>query len=249
MELVCFGSSSSGNCYWIELDRPAGQAPVRILLEAGLSFGDIIKKATAAGKRLADIDAVLISHNHADHSRSAKILAERGFRVYGNRHVCSSPLCLCEHKKVKMIAADTYVIPFLVSHDAESTFGYVINSGKEQILFFTDCAFFTADLSQMHFDYVLAEANYDAQVIHFAYEEAKKSGNTSEVFRYERLIKSHMSLSGCIKHLKKMNLSATKAIFLIHLSERHANRTLFKQRVSASTKLPVYVCEKFGGII
>lgn len=249
MELVCFGSSSAGNCYWIELDRPDGQAPVKILLEAGLSYGEIVKKATAAGKRLADIDAVIVSHDHKDHSRAAKELARRGFCIFGNEHVCSSPLCLCEHKKVKVIAADTFIIPFLVSHDADHTFGYVINSGKEQILFFTDCAFFTADLSNMHFDYVLAEANYDAQVIHFAYEEAKKSGNASEVFRYERLIKSHMSLSGCIKHLQKMDLSGTKAIFLIHLSERHANRTLFKQRVYKATKIPTYVCEKFGGVL
>ena len=38
MKMVCFGSSSAGNSYYVELTRNGGKPPVKLLLEAGLPY-------------------------------------------------------------------------------------------------------------------------------------------------------------------------------------------------------------------
>lgn len=248
MKFINFASSSAGNCYWLELERSSG-TPVKIMLEAGLQYKEIARSATKCGLKLSELDAVLISHGHTDHARGANQMASRGFQVYGNKEVCSSVMTEMHDKAVKVIAADTYVLPFLVQHDAPDPFGYYIQTDKESVLFFTDCKFFKADLSQFKPDYILAEANYDGRTIHFALKEAEEKGDWANISRYKRLLQSHMSLSNCIKTLKKLDLSGTKSIFLIHLSDRHANENVFKRSVRDETGVNTYVCRKYGGLL
>ena len=58
-----------------------------------------------------------------------------------------------------------------------------------------------------------------------------------------------MSLAHCRDHLKKLNLSQCKAIFLMHLSDRHANENKFKETIFEATGINTYVCKKNGGIV
>ena len=44
MFMICLASSSSGNCYYLELARQAGREPVRLLMEAGIPYKEIIAK-------------------------------------------------------------------------------------------------------------------------------------------------------------------------------------------------------------
>ena len=119
----------------------------------------------------------------------------------------------------------------------------------EMILFVNDCKYFAEDLSQQQFDYVFIESNYDGQVIHFAYEAAKEQHNEVDIKRYERILNSHMSIKHTCDQLKKLDLSNCKGIFLMHLSDRHANPNLFKQRVQKQFGKPCFVCRKSGGIL
>ena len=45
MKMICFGSSSAGNSYYVELTRNGGKPPVKLLLEAGLPYKEIAAKA------------------------------------------------------------------------------------------------------------------------------------------------------------------------------------------------------------
>lgn len=242
------GSGSSGNCYLLDLERP-GKPSAKILLEAGIGYTDLLTRMSSYGLKLTDVESVLISHEHKDHAALAITLAKRGMRVYGNERVCSSPSYECKHKTVKCIASGVYVVPFRVEHDAPDTFGYLISTEAESVLFWTDCKYIRADLSHYKPDYILAEANYDGQVIHFALEEAERADDRGNIFRYKRLLQSHMSLMNCVKTLGTLDLTNTKAIFLIHLSERHANESYFKKTVESSTGVQTFVCKKSGGII
>lgn len=248
MNFYNFGSGSSGNCYLLDLERP-GRASAKILLEAGIGYTDLLTRMSSYGLNLTDVDAALISHEHKDHAALAKTLAKRGMRVYGNARVCSSPTYECKHKMVKCVASGVYVIPFKVEHDAPDTFGYLISTEAESVLFWTDCKYIRADLSHYKPYYILAEANYDGRVIHFAMEEAERADDRGNIFRYKRLLQSHMSLMNCIKTLRTLDLTNTKAIFLIHLSERHANESYFKKTVEDSTGVQTFVCKKSGGIV
>ena len=69
---ICqLGSGSRGNATWIATDR------TRLLIDAGFSFREIGKRLDAIGERAEDLDAVLISHEHADHIRGLPQTAKK----------------------------------------------------------------------------------------------------------------------------------------------------------------------------
>ncbi len=251
MRFVNFGSSSSGNCYYIEMQRKEPMPPAKILLEAGISYKEVIKKAGMEQVDLSGIDAILVTHEHQDHARAVKDFRNRGFRVYGNARITEGdPALTLAAKTTKVIAIDTTVTPISVEHDAPDSLGFIVRTPLESMVFINDCKYFAADLSSIPFDYVAIEANYDGQTVHFAYEQAKKDSNRGDMNRYQRIVNAHMSIAHCIKHLEKMDLSQCKAIFLMHLSDRNSNAERFKYRVQQATGLPnVFVCRKNGGIL
>ena len=251
MRFVNFGSSSSGNCYYIELQRADGMPPAKILLEAGISYKEVIKKAGMERVDLSGIDAILVTHEHQDHARAVKDFKKRGFKVYANERITEGdPTVTLRAGQAKVIAIDTTVTPVSVEHDAPESLGFIIRTARETVFFFNDCKYFSADLSSIPVDYVMIEANYDGQTVHFAYEQAKNDSNRSEMGRYQRIVNAHMSIAHCITHLQKMDLSQCKAIFLMHLSDRNSNAERFKYRVQQATGIQnTFVCRKNGGIL
>ena len=250
MKMVCFGSSSAGNSYYVELTRNGGKPPVKLLLEAGLPYKEIVAKAAINQINMAEIDGVLVTHGHADHCRSVADFKRRGAKVYANQYITAGdPATTLRAGTAKLIALDTTVVPFKVEHDADEPLGFMISTGVETILFVNDSKFFKARMDGIQFDYVMIEANYDGQVLHFALENAKKDNDLGNIRRYERILNSHMSLNNCIKHLKQMDLSKCKAIFLMHLSDRHARQYKFKEEVQKATGIQTFVCKKSGGMI
>lgn len=251
MRFVNFGSSSSGNCYYIEMQRKEPMPPAKILLEAGISYKEVIKKAGMEQVDLSGIDAILVTHEHQDHARAVKDFRNRGFRVYGNARITEGdPALTLAAKTTKVIAIDTTVTPISVEHDAPDSLGFIVRTPLESMVFINDCKYFAADLSSIPFDYVAIEANYDGQTVHFAYEQAKKDCNKTEMKRYQRIIDAHMSIAHTIQHLEAMDLSRCKAIFLMHLSDRNSNAERFKYRVQQATGIQnTFVCRKNGGLL
>jgi len=253
MKFYNFASSSAGNCYWLELERASG-SPVKLMIEAGIPYKDILRKSTEYGLNILDLNAILVTHNHQDHYKAGRDLVKRGFRIYGNGTVCSSFNEQLYHDHLKVIAPDTFVIPFAVEHDAPDPLGFVIFTDNtdpryatEKVLFVADCKYWTADLSWVPFDHVIIEANYDGQLLHHAYRHAIETADKAEERQYRRIFDAHMSIHNCCKALGKMNLTKCKSIYLIHLSDRNANEYKFKKQVEEATKLPCFVCGKYGG--
>lgn len=70
-------SSSSGNCTYI------GGASGGILIDAGVSAKRIVKTLTDIGADIHTIGAIFITHEHTDHIKGLKVLADRhGIDVY-----------------------------------------------------------------------------------------------------------------------------------------------------------------------
>lgn len=252
MKFICLASSSAGNCYYVEIER-VNLPPVKLMLEVGIPFKEIMYKGLNQGIKMSEINAAVVTHGHGDHCCAAKDFVSHRIPFYANEDVLSkcggNPKNRLIHNEMRYLAKDTLIIPFNVEHDAPNSLGFVICTDKETLLFVNDCKFFKADLSDYKFDYVCIEANYDGQQMHFAYEDAKQKNDYQNIARYERLFDSHMSLAHCRDHLKKLNLSQCKAIFLMHLSDRHANENKFKETIFEATGINTYVCKKNGGIV
>ena len=234
--IVNLGSSSEGNAFYIELIAD-NQKPFNLLIECGFEYKDLLKRLIQNKIDVLDIDAVLVTHLHKDHSASFKHLYDRGYKTY-------APKSVYEHNNLKydetnalkaytvnIISPGIFVKPIpLEHHDTDKqieNFGYIIELEKDySILFAIDTKYIPQDLSDYKFNLIFIEANYIESNIKFALFDAQKNKDRGKVARYKRLYNSHFSLENLARTLdgsinemaKPFDLSQCDTLFMMHLS-------------------------------
>jgi phosphoribosyl 1,2-cyclic phosphodiesterase len=245
-----FGSSSEGNCYYIELLSNRLTKPYKLILELGFNYNETLKFLTKNNVSINEIDGVLISHWHSDHSKSVLDFVKRGFNVFAPKDVFekqkifSDEKFIMEEYKWKKLVDGIDVLPIPLEHfdngERVNNFGYIIDVDDSDftILFVTDTKFIPQDLSKFSFDMILIEANYLEDTTTFALREAQSTNNYANITRYSRLVDSHMSLENLARTLdgsirensKPFDLSKTKFIGLLHLSSnKTTNKMYYKE--------------------
>ena len=77
MRMTVLASGSKGNSTVVATSR------TRILVDAGLSCREILKRMHIAGEDPRSLDAILITHEHQDHVQGVAVLARKlGIPVY-----------------------------------------------------------------------------------------------------------------------------------------------------------------------
>ena len=77
MRMTVLASGSRGNSTLVATSR------TRILVDAGLSCREILKRLQIAGEDPRALDAILITHEHQDHVQGVAVLARKlGIPVY-----------------------------------------------------------------------------------------------------------------------------------------------------------------------
>ena len=77
MRMTVLASGSKGNSTVVATSR------TRILVDAGLSCREILKRMHIAGEEPRSLDAILITHEHQDHVQGVAVLARKlGIPVY-----------------------------------------------------------------------------------------------------------------------------------------------------------------------
>src|SRR5258705_3078536 len=71
MRMTVLASGSKGNSTVISSSR------TRVLVDAGLSCRELLKRMSIAGEDPAQLDAILITHEHQDHIAGLSVLARR----------------------------------------------------------------------------------------------------------------------------------------------------------------------------
>lgn len=225
MKIVCSKTGSSGN-FSIITDGNSYLA-----IDAGLK----IDKCQQISKyQLHKINGIIITHNHSDHISHLKDFIKMGKVVYAPEDVWHKIGNLGAYKRyckslsslrTKGIEIGSFIIkPFKVKHlNSDLTecnnYGYLIYSKvtKEKMLWITDCAYINNTFPPV--DYICIECNY-VDIENYTEEELNYISNISVE---KRRFDSHLSLSRCIKFLKKQDLSKIKFIKLLHLSESQGN--------------------------
>ena len=64
MQFICFGSGSSGNCYYLE---SRGEA---ILIDLGIGIRAFKKHMRDYGLTIPKIKAIIVTHDHTDHIKA-----------------------------------------------------------------------------------------------------------------------------------------------------------------------------------
>jgi phosphoribosyl 1,2-cyclic phosphodiesterase len=166
------GSGSRGNATFIKTER------VRILLDAGMSRKELGKRLEAIGEDPDGIDAVLITHEHADHAGGLKVLLKdlpiEAFLTWGTIRALEAEQYEMGDSKIVPIQAgipftiaDIEVFPFRVPHDALEPVAYNLNCNGVKITQLTDIGYLpdevVARLNES--DVLILESNHDLEML------------------------------------------------------------------------------------
>jgi phosphoribosyl 1,2-cyclic phosphodiesterase len=170
---VCsLSSGSDGNATYI------GTSRTNILVDVGLTLKDTIDALQSIDVSPYDLDAILISHEHVDHIRSAGALSRKfDIPVYANQETWKAM-----QQKVGDIAShnvrifytgmdfyinDINIQSYAVPHDAAEPVGFCFYSGNKKISIVTDLGHTNTSIIKMvqDSDLILLEANHDVHML------------------------------------------------------------------------------------
>ena len=175
LRLAVLGSGSAGNATCIE----GGGA--RLLLDAGFSCRELGTRLRAVGVEPHRLDAIVITHEHADHIRGAALFSrthrvpvyctEATFRAAGLARAGVHGDGVFAHVEVEAGVAfevgGLRLVPFPVPHDAVDTVGYSVTCGEGRFGYATDLGHdpepVRAALGDC--DLLMLESNHDVEML------------------------------------------------------------------------------------
>ena len=209
----------------------------RILLECGVSHKNLQK---LTGFSLSEIRAVLVSHEHKDHSNAVAELIKRGMDVYMSQGTAEA----LETDAVTLIEAMEQfnvgsfdIVPFTTFHDAREPLGFLIKSRVDG-----DVLAFATDTVNLRYKFpglnILAiEANYDKSIL-------ERSSRPDKL--KQRIINAHMEIDTLCDYLRSLDLSECREIHLLHLSDAISHEGHFMNKVARAVPngIEITACEK-----
>lgn len=233
MILRVIGTGSKGNCYLLEADKGS------LMLDAGMRWS-----ATLNGlpNGLKNVNGCLITHEHKDHCLSALELLGRGIDCYMSEGTAKAIIQGAERPFLKGLKQPTQlpacqplsippftVMPFNTEHDAVEPYGFLIRYEPtgETIVYATDTFFVRYQFPGVH--YWIIECNYTNNLA----ETLLETGNDA---LYKRLMKSHMSLERLVDLFAANDLTKTRNIVLVHLSDSRSDEDLMVKTISEATR-------------
>lgn len=216
--LFCpLASGSKGN---LSLLRAGGKT---LLIDAGLSGRQTALRLSCLGISLEEIDAILITHEHADHIAGLKILSLRKkIPIIANREtalgICAAlqetpPLTLFRTGESFLVGAIT-ITPFSIPHDTLDPVGFLFEVEGTRLAVCTDLGIVTSEvrtrLAGCHC--ILLEANHDVEMV----------WGSARPRRYkERVLgrTGHLSNEDAATLLTEIAHPELQKVYLGHLSE------------------------------
>ena len=175
LKFISFGSGSSGNCYYF------GTATDGLFVDIGVGIRTLKKHARDYGINLSLVRRILITHDHADHIKSAGAFShDYNVPVYATEKVhtgiehnyCVQRKLSKEHKLflepgTTVRLGDFLVTPFSVPHDASENVGYKIEVDDLVFVIMTDAGSVTEEMKGYisEANYLVIEANHDVEML------------------------------------------------------------------------------------
>jgi phosphoribosyl 1,2-cyclic phosphodiesterase len=238
------GSGSAGNSVLVE------SGATRILVDAGFSARELARRLDTLGRSPESIDAIVITHDHGDHTRGMGVFARRhGTPLYltrATRIACDRLLTgreTIEHYRpgYPLVLGDLRIEPFITVHDAADPVAVAvveIETGT-RLGIATDLGRPTAQVRHAlsGSDFLILEANHDEQMLH--------TGPYPHAVR-RRIASSHGHLSNhaAARFAEELLHPRLTGVLLAHLS-RECNTPELAQEV-VETRLRA---AGFGGLI
>ena len=239
LRFIPLASSSAGNAYIVD------DGKTKVLLECGIPYKRLQK---LTGFDTSSFAGCLLSHEHKDHAKCFLELVKNGVPVYASDGTAEALGCeVIATLEMEDEPAGGYaqfqlgtfdVLPFPTFHDAAEPVGYLLRSREdgEKLMFATD----TVNLGYKFrgLTIVALECNYSEEIL-------ARSEKLPEKVRH-RIQNTHMEVGRACAYLERLDLSACREVWLLHLSDACSNEGLFvdleERAVGPGPK--VMACEK-----
>ena len=239
MKFISLGSGSSGNAYYLSTGSTS------ILIDAGVAIRTMVRNLKEYHIDLRQIDAVFITHDHADHIKSVGYLANDYNRmVYAtepvhmgiNRNYCVNSKLTSAHtryieKGVPIEVGDLRITPFSVPHDSSDCVGYRIEAEGITFCLATDVGQSTAEIEEevARANYLVLEANHD--------EDMLMMGSYPNYLKARiRSGRGHMSNKEAARLIAEHATPRLRHVWLCHLSEENNHPELARKTVETVLK-------------
>ena len=216
MLVSVLASGSKGNSTLITTDR------VKILIDAGKNQKYLETALNQINLSLKDIDYILITHTHADHTSALKTIVKSHKPTIVLTELMYQDLDYLKNYENILLLTDNLELEDLVieniktSHDTSDSRGYIVTRGNSSVVQITD----TGYLNQKYFKKLqnktiyIFESNHNIEMLmHGRYPKWLKARVSSDV--------GHLSNESSAFYLTKLIGENTKEIILAHLSEEN----------------------------
>lgn len=170
MRFASLGSGSEGNALLVEA------AGTRLLMDCGFGLNDSIARLARLGLSPEQLDGILVTHEHGDHSGGVARLARKfGLSVWlthGTLRALSEKLSgvarICEIDPHQPFAiGDIEITPYPVPHDAAEPVQFVFGDGARRLGVLTDAGSSTPHIEAVlgGCDALVLECNHDSDML------------------------------------------------------------------------------------
>ena len=217
MRVCLLSSGSKGNSCLVETKE------TKILIDLGTTCQYVCNELDKLGINPRDIDAILITHTHADHINGIKsFIRKYHTKIYVTdvlkelleNEIGPFDFELYEDKKATI--KDLTINYIKTSHDAKGSIGFILNEGDKSMVYITNTGYinkrYIEKLSNKNL-YIL-ESNHDVYML--------KNG-PYPYFLQQRVVgdKGHLSNAQASSYLCDFIGDKTKKIVFAHLSEKN----------------------------
>lgn len=245
---ISLQSGSNGNCIYVEADGK------RLLFDAGISGKKAAERLTTAGIDIRAIDAVVISHDHADHVACAGVYQRQyGLPVHATRETLYvargrfslNGLTAVEHFEAgNSLAFGNIVVHTIPTpHDCADGVGFVVEAEGKRLGILTDLGHVFDPLREVvsTLDAVFMESNYDPGML---------DGGTYPEFLKRRIRGDggHLSNQEAAELIRESAGSRLRWVCLAHLSEHNNNPALALKthRRILGPEVPILVAGRYS---
>lgn len=244
LRFASLGSGSRGNATLIE------QGQTLLMVDNGFSVRQTRSRLDRLGRSPEQITAILVTHEHADHSTGVEAFARKyDIPVWAShgtamalKWVSDSDRVQCFDSHQSFMIESITVRPVAVPHDAREPTQFVFQHEAQKLGVLTDVGSITPHIRQAFSgcDALLLECNYDPQMLNSGpYPPALKNRVAGDW--------GHLSNQQAAGFLSELDQSRLQRMVLAHLSEKNNQPDLALHAIQsqlANPQMAIHVADQ-----
>jgi phosphoribosyl 1,2-cyclic phosphodiesterase len=234
MRFTSLGSGSEGNALVVEVCE--GASTTRVLLDCGFSVRELQRRLLRVGLDFADLDALIVTHEHTDHVGSSLMLARKVklpvFMSWGTALASGADDGRVDLRILwggdALAIGDIEVHPYTVPHDAREPLQFVFSDGDRRLGVLTDTGCATPHITGVlgGCDALVLECNHDRQMLAASrYPASLKARIGGDL--------GHLANDAAAALLGQLERSQLKHLIAAHLSQQNNTAELAQAALAA----------------